>query len=221
VATLCSDHNLLFIHGQGTASTAIRHALRRELGGVEVPQPEIRDASGKVVVGRHAHLRILIHHGLIPAHHGLLVATTVRNPFDYLVSTWLKLRAANEGRLVRPDASGVPRRQAARRGASALPFHEWVVQRYRRPGLAGRFGVTGQDRFPQTLGATVVMRFESLDEDFASLLRRVGHDRPVHLEQVNVTEGRDRDYRRYYTAAARRTVERVWADDLARFGYRF
>jgi hypothetical protein len=221
VATLCTDYKLLFIHGQGTASTAIREALQRELGGVDVPPREIKDREGRVVVGRHATLRMLVNRGLIPADHDLLVATAIRNPFDYLVSSWLKLRAAEEGRIERPDATRVPERLASRRSAAELPFHQWVAWRYARDGLLGRLRGPRPDRFPQAIGATVVMRFETIADDFAGLLRRVGFERPVQLDRVNATQGRDRAWRRYYTVEARQIVERAWADDLERFGYRF
>jgi hypothetical protein len=221
MATICRDYRLLFIHGRGTASTAIRQVLHENLGGTEVPPRTQFDAQGRIVLGRHANLPQLLRHGAIDDASGLEVATAVRNPFDYLVSTWLKFRLSNEGVIERPDVSHLPREQEKLDKASTLPFDQWVEWRYRRPGLLGRFRRPPNDRFIQLAGATFVMRFESIQPDFDRLLERVGYQGRIELDRTNQTPGREHDYRQYYTKRARRLVEQVWATELDRFGYAF
>jgi len=62
-----------------------------------------------------------------------------------------------------------------------------------------------------------VGRFETLPDDFATICRTVGLD--AKLPHVNKT--RHRDYRSYYTAAARDLVAEHFARDIAGFGYTF
>ncbi|HBH54264.1 MAG TPA: chondroitin 4-O-sulfotransferase [Planctomycetaceae bacterium] len=73
-----------------------------------------------------------------------------------------------------------------------------------------------------TLGGHVAVdflgRMENLEEDFATIARRLGQE--VSLPRMNATP-RDRPYRDYYTAASRQIVAEVYAEDIQRFGYQF
>ncbi|HXB98636.1 MAG TPA: sulfotransferase family 2 domain-containing protein, partial [bacterium] len=61
--------------------------------------------------------------------------------------------------------------------------------------------------------------FETMEQDFAAVAARLGL--AASLEVRNSTKSRDRDYRRYYTAASRRVVESVYARDIRALGYEF
>jgi hypothetical protein len=65
------------------------------------------------------------------------------------------------------------------------------------------------------------MRFEHLQRDFDQVLAQAGVTQGLTIPRINVTSDRDRDYRRYYTPAARRIVEYVFERELVRFGYEF
>ena len=62
-----------------------------------------------------------------------------------------------------------------------------------------------------------VGRHENLAEDFQKVCRIVGIQE--ELPHENQTE--HRQYRHYYTAEARALVERIYREDLDRFGYSF
>lgn len=64
-----------------------------------------------------------------------------------------------------------------------------------------------------------VVRFERLQEDFDAVMAKLRLPGTT-LPRANVT-GRDPDYRSYYDAEARRTVESLFALDLQQFGYQF
>lgn len=223
MATLSRDYKLLFIHGRRTGSTAVREAMDRELGGENVPsQPVVR--AGRTVYQRHATLPELLHQGYITdeQRRDLLVFTTVRNPFDDLVSLWRKLRAFYNGEEeLRPEDLSNARRMALIEACGTKEFDVWVVERYQRPGSLGRLRSPTTERYPHTAGVDEVMRFERLQDDFDKLLARAGYPGRVALEHTNKTAGRERDYRRYYTPQARNTVQRAWAEDLERYGYNF
>jgi hypothetical protein len=62
-------------------------------------------------------------------------------------------------------------------------------------------------------------RFESLATDFAQVCEQLGIAEPKLPHKVR-SAGRD-EYLRWYTPPLKRLVEEVYADDIARFGYRF
>lgn len=68
--------------------------------------------------------------------------------------------------------------------------------------------------------ADYVMRFERLQEDFNEVLHRLGEE-PIEIPRLNVTQGRDDDYRTLFSPRTRKIVESVFAPDLERFWYEF
>ncbi len=66
-----------------------------------------------------------------------------------------------------------------------------------------------------------VIRFESLDEDFAEALRRIGLAQVRELPARNVTSGRSRNLDDYYTPAARRRAAWVFGPYMQEWGYVF
>lgn len=223
LATLCRDWRLLFIHGRQTGSTAVRDALHEHLGGEEIPAERKLSPDGqRILVARHSALPVLIHHGLVTAEERaqLTVFTAVRNPFDDLVSMWLKNRAVVAGTLERPDQIMTPARLKQLEFSATHTFPEWIAHRWGRPGLAGRFKPHPVGSFAHTEGVDRVLRFEDLQDAFDALLKDIGYVGAIELARVNVTEGR-RHFRDYYSPAARRTVERAWRAELDRHGYTF
>ncbi len=64
-----------------------------------------------------------------------------------------------------------------------------------------------------------VLRYETLDDDFAKLCNRL-HVESAELPVLN-TSDRARDYRSFYNEASRKMVEQLYADDIRAFGYTF
>lgn len=200
----------------------MRDVLHERFGGEEVPPERILDERGHAAAARHSNLPTLMRGGLITPdqRRQLLVFTAVRNPFDDLVSTYIKNRQVYQGSLSRPSQIMGEMRVEQLRYCATHTFDEWIAWRYTRPGLLGRFKEPPVARFAHTEGADVVMRFECLQGDFDALLRRIGYEGTIQLPRVNITAER-RHYREYYTPRARRIVERAWAGELERYGYAF
>jgi hypothetical protein len=222
MAVISEDPGYLFILAPGTGSTATAQALCREAGGRWVPPEDVRDANGKMVVPRkHTTIAELRRFGL----DGDLLSrlfkfSSVRNPFDFWASQWLRLRLRWSAALDDPNSfvHNRPGDAEAVRASTELSFPEWLD---RQLGPRAARGVT-QYLNPQHMqGLDFTMHFETLQEDFDRVLERLGIGGRIELPKVNVTEERDPDYRSYYDEGARRLVEQVFAPYLRDFGYSF
>lgn len=138
------------------------------------------------------------------------LCATCRNPFDLLVSYWF-------------FCAGEPSR--GDHDLATGPFDDFVARLAERaepwPGGGFEGGLLHHQMFNLD-GAFVidwVFRSESLDADAEAMAR---HLRVRYTPGARSrTSDRDKDYRAYYTDAARALVEHTWANDLALFGYTF
>lgn len=124
----------------------------------------------------------------------------MRNPFDRLVSAWKHLKTTRdrllEEVLVDPPREGHDYRHFTRPQAAIL-----------RDAQTGSFVVDD------------IMRFESLQEDYNRICKRIG--KPYcSLASSNATR-RDRYWRPYFTSATRSMAETLFHEDLELFGYEF
>jgi hypothetical protein len=227
MAILSRPHKLLFIMTPRTGCSAIGQALVNSLDGEYLPAEDVLDDRGRFRVQRkHCTLGQLLEHGLLTneERRSLFVVAAVRNPFDSLVSLYSKLTGKYQPNLQNPDSwvfkvNGYVEEMEYCRSHS---FPEWVEWRYGtsfRDRLLGRGRRTLNSRFAD--GADFIMRFERLQQDFDQALAQIRVEPPIEVPVINTTPGRERDYRRYYTPRARRTVEYALGPELARFGYEF
>jgi hypothetical protein len=76
---------------------------------------------------------------------------------------------------------------------------------------------------PRLLGGELmvdrVLRFETLDHDFAELCRELGAQ-AENLPRLNPSN-RSLDYRQYYNDRSRKLVELIYQADIEAFGYSF
>lgn len=201
MAVLCREQRLLFIGNKRTGSTAVGRALESAFDGIYVPGERRPSTDGGVISRRHATLLQLVEHGLLDVdRRELCVFTTVRNPFDSLVSQWAKLRfrANRAGNWVQHRAA---------------PFSSWVVKRF------GRARPTSMHA-EYVAGVDVVLRFERLAADLDEFLLARGLP-AITVERENETVERTPDYRSYYDEPAFEIVARVFREDLERFDYSF
>jgi Sulfotransferase family len=236
-------HRYLFLMAPGTGCTALAEGvLIPKLDGEWFPKAHIFDQRGNVILDyKHARLNDLRRQGLLSDDEtaDLFKFTTVRNPFDRLVTDYTRLRTVVRRGLdelsTNPEKviNAVPqiRSPQMRRDvelAVRYPFSVWVQRRFRkrwvRRSLRRPFGPLARRRslFRRYVdGVDFVMRFERIQEDFNQVLQRIGVDEPIEIPKINVTQAREADYHRYYTPKARAFVERVFSADLERFGYSF
>jgi hypothetical protein len=237
VAVISEEHGYLFILTPGTGSTATAGVLCAGAGGRWLPAQDVYDeAGGLVAPWKHTTIAQLRRLG--PGHPDLRRLhkfSTVRNPFDYWASQWVRLRlrwpallAGTPDPAIAPAAGDppggdthevilFPGDEALVRDAAELDFPEWLARRLRPRAERGE---TGYLHPAHLRGLDGVLRFERLQEDFDAVLARLGLE-PLEIPRRNVTPQRHPDYRTYYDPATRGLVEQVFAPFLRDFGYSF
>lgn len=228
MAILAREHGLLFIMVPHTGSSAVGRALIESCGGTWLPEKPERDARGDIILPRkHNTVPQLLKHHVIGAEErvGLVAAGTTRNPFDWLVSQYLRMLPIRAG-----DRSGLVTMHGHTRGdpryeGSPEDFEAWLTRRYRRRrrGPLGRVLPPSSRRHTDWLqDLDVLLRFERLQETFDALLLRVGISEPVTIPLVNDTVSRkNRDYQSWYTPLAREIAETAFGPYVSRHAYTF
>jgi hypothetical protein len=229
MAVIVRDKSFLFIMVPHTGCTAVGKVLMESAGGEYLPATPVRNDSGTVILPRkHNTLPQLLAHGVLTPQErlGMLVAGTVRNPFDWLVSQYLRflpVKAGDKrGMVTTPSGytQGDPRYTGAPR-----EFEAWLVSRYRRRrrGPLGRILPRQSRKHIDWLeGVDAVLRFERLQETFDEVLRRVGIEQHLQIPVYNQTVSREgRDFHEWYTPAAREIAEEAFAGYLKKYGYGF
>ena len=137
---------------------------------------------------------------------------TVRNPYDRMISLYLKL--TNNRRKGNDVKQAVTSRVRS--------FEEFLALPRNHPcGLFERFYVDQLEYMMNPDGTMLVdevLRFENLERDFTRLAERVGL--PTRLPHLNKSRRRT-DYRRYYNPNLRDIIRRRFDRDFDRFGYGF
>jgi hypothetical protein len=228
VAIISRTRGYLFVQAPETGCTAIaQKVLIPMLDGEDCPSRPIRDRRGRVVVQRkHCTLAQLIEHDVVSREEAarLFKFSAVRNPFDFLVSIYMKHRGQYAPLVDEPKSWIQHGRGHARSIRVALDssFDDWVKQRFVRRGLKalarGRI-VRGRATAWQD-GMDFVMRFERLQDDFDRVLEHLGHER-IEIPRFHVTDGRDPDYRSYYSPETVRIVSEAFGTLIERFDYSF
>lgn len=231
MAVIVDDLDLLFILTPRTGSTAIgQKVMIEKWGGRWIPEDDILDKSGRVLIPRkHTTLKALLDHGLIS--HGrraeLTAFTTVRNPYESMVSLYLKQRNDYQPLLEDPE-SWVNKRPGYREMmliASEKVFPEWLRERYRRGSFPRRAyrRVRRLVRSPELNmihGVDYVLRFEHLQSEFDRMLNGLGIP-PTTIPYYNITRSKDDNWREYYDRNSARLVKHVHRQIIKRYGYSF
>ena len=226
MAVFSRKHNYLFLASPQTGSKAINKTLLEQLEGEQVPPSDVRK-NGKVVANKHhTTIKMLVNAGLLTREQidGAFKFTGVRNPFDLLVSRYMKLRGrfAAEG----DKANWAKKNEALTNRvelANTMEFPVWLAEVHKE-FVSGERNFKGPMLFLE--GVDHVIRFEKLQEGFDEAMKKIGVKVPVQVVQHNVTVervegGKKRDYREFYDAPSIALVERLYAPVIERFGYTF
>ena len=223
MAVISERFAYVYVLAPRTACTSIGIELVRHFAGEWLPSEDFKSAEGDLLVPRkHSTLHQLMANDLLTpsARAKKLVFTAVRNPFDSLVSLWLKQATAYQHLLDDPD-SFIHHQPGFKQGvifARDHSFPEWVRYRFEDRVANGPRHMYQ----PFIQGADVIMRYENLQDDFNQVLRRVGASAEGHrIPMLNETVGRAADYRVYYNDYSRDLIGEIFAKDLERFGYSF
>lgn len=227
MAIICRDHRLLFIQTPRTGCTAIEQLLKDRFGGEQLPAENVCDADGYIKVpSKHCTVQQLLDHGVISAADAskLLVFAGVRNPFDSLVSLYVKKGQGYQHELADPDSwvhkvrGYVDEMEYCRTHS----FDEWIEKHYKVSWMDRVLGRGQRELYGRyTRGANRVIRFERLQQDFESVMREAGVKGDVSIPRVNPTVHRGPNYQSYYAPSSRKLVEYVFRPDVERYGYTF
>jgi len=231
LAVYSSRYQYIFFANPQTASKAIALTLRQKLGGKPLPEHEITH-HGKIVARMHhtTYSQVLAAKLLTEEQLSKLFKfTCVRNPFDQLVSKYLKhcSRLADE-------PSRYPWLEGVEASAPDNSFPQWLVYLSRHYDETDKL-VKGPLEF--LAHADLVIRFEALQQGFDEFLHRIGITEPMSVTEYNVTKARaeggaaapdaakvkrkKKNYTEYYDTECVALVEKLYEPILKRFNYRF
>ncbi|MGA1130465.1 MAG: sulfotransferase family 2 domain-containing protein, partial [Chthoniobacterales bacterium] len=138
---------------------------------------------------------------------GLCKFAFVRNPWDRLVSRHAYLLRKKEH----------PHSQTVKELGGFDGYLQWELAHTGRPG-----GMRHQADYVLDPAGNLIVDFigyfERLEEDFASVCRRIGVAASLPASEKR---GPGRDYRSFYSEETREMVARAYARDIALFGYTF
>lgn len=226
VAVYSSRFKYIFFANPQTASKAIAKTLQRSLDGHAMPDWDLRREGDLQIKKHHATWQDLQDAGLMTREQldGLFKFTSVRNPYDLLVSRYLKRkgRFVNEPKKYR-WAQENPKIKASMDAAQDQPFAEWIGGQLHRHQEKGS---TIKGPLEYLNHADYVIRFEALQDGFDEVLKRLGVNDPIPIVSENVTSERKegakkRHYTEFYDDASRELVGQVYAPIIERFGYKF
>jgi hypothetical protein len=227
MAIICREHGLLFIMTPRTACTAVGELLRTHYGGEYLPPEDVLDKDGRICIQqKHSTLSELIKNRLLSREDAarLLKFAAVRNPFDSLVSLYLKQRTKYQPLLLDPDSwvNRAPTYAKNMRYASTHSFSAWLLKKCRKQLLKRVMGIPPSMFIDYTCGTDVVIRYENLVAELNAVFDKAGLSVRASLPMVNRTAERESaDYRAWYSRATVAAVRLAFAEDFRRYGYRF
>ena len=204
---LSLSHRFVFVHVNKAAGTSVQRALSPFAD--EAPRDPLSRLKSKLNVTRDYSKRAYSEHIFaidlrekLPAdvYEGFFKFAFVRNPWDWLVSTYNYL-------------CNTPTHRHHQRVLAMKSFSEYAnfeIARNKRSQAA--FVCDGSDVIVDFVG-----RFETLADDFATVCRRLGVS--AALPHVNKTQ--HRGYREHYNDALVDIVAEHWQRDIELFGYQF
>ncbi len=230
MAVYSERYKYIFFANPQTASKAIAKTLVDSLDGQPVHRGLNEEQRGSLERIHHMSWQLVQDNGLMTLEqlNQLTKVTGVRNPYDLMVSRYLKHRARfvdEADRYKWVERKGKEGVKASIESARTQEFPQWVMaqhkDRHEKGGTAN-----GQRRYLDH--ADLIIRFESLQDDFNVFLARIGVSEPIEIASRNVTTQRleaqtpdKRHYTEFYDDASRALVAQIHAPIIERFGYHF
>ncbi|HEX6475569.1 MAG TPA: hypothetical protein VF114_10845 [Candidatus Limnocylindria bacterium] len=200
-------HRYLYVEVPRTGSSAISRELRENYDGEQI-------------LRKHASYRDFMREAT-PDEQTYFTFSGVRNPLDVAVTRYVHIKQnskdhftdAHHVRIRNSLASRLERRIYAWMQETNADFETFLRRWYFLPWDTW----TSLDHRRMDL----VIRFESLADDFATAIQRIGLEPVRPLPVVNATPGKDRDFASYYTPAARKRAAWVFGPYMEEWGYTF
>jgi hypothetical protein len=198
------QHSYLFVEVPNTGSTAIAAELTQFYGGERLLHKHATVAEFlRTPEGRS---------------NTYFIFSTIRNPLDATLTQYFKMRSNHRGRFTAERLRGTP---------SVTPRHLELFEYVQAGGdFAGFFrrlqtGVYSNHYLLLAERMNYVMRYERLQDDFATVLQHLNLTQVRAIPDVNVTAGKSGNYWDYYTKEVRdRAITAYWPY-MKRWGYAF
>ena len=225
MAIYSEQRKYIFFANPQTASKAISKTLRQSLDGAKLPERAVV-RSGKVIAQiHHTTYSQVVAAELLSEEQlsKLFKFTCIRNPFDQLVSKYIKYceRCGNN------PANYKWLNDDQRTIANGFPhWLRWINDHY--------VSINKIEEGPMEFidHADLVIRFESLQEGFDQFLKRIGVSESLPVVEHNITKARadgpaasgerkKKRYTEYYDDASVEVVAKLYEPVIKQFGYRF
>lgn len=204
---IISDVNqYVFVEVPQTASTALAAELIEHYGG-------------RRILRKHTDY-FEFHRSATDQERKYRVLATVRNPLDIVVSKFVKARDDHRSRYGSHKERDAPWGYRFRPEAREFAF----ISKH-----GADFDAYVRKFFPRVYNSRAcllpehahVLRYECLDQDFASWLEIIGLRLVRPLPLRHATGGRDRDFTTWYRGGLRRHAVRVFGPYMRQWGYSF
>ncbi len=173
---------LIYLRTPHTASTVVERALVRGIDGAVSVVP------GHATLDRFRDRRIRAASGKRVRITGTeLVATTIRNPYDVMITAWISTTAKR------------------------MPLAEFIRT------FDGKHQLAGGSLFTRAEQSDIIMRHETLADDFASMLERLRFP-SLTLKRDNVTRNKQ-PWRTYYDEDSLTAMRDRFGDETEAHGY--
>lgn len=204
-----------------TGCSAVGKALIDNCGGIYIPEQHILDNDGHVVVDRkHCTIQQLLDFNIISQNelNHLTSFTFIRNPFDSLVSLYVKQTTTYQDRLKDRNSwiynkKGYLEKILKSRDQS---FDEWILDRFKSEPKKPH----NSFQSPFRRGVDYVLKYEQLQEDIDALFDHLCIKK-ISIPIINKTTTKTNHYRDYYSKRSRRVVRRALRNTLAKYNYSF
>lgn len=204
---ISDGHRYVFVELPHTGSSAISRELRERYGG-------------RRILHKHATYEEFLKVAT-PDQRTYFVFSGIRNPLDEAVSIYHKFLTDHHRRFT--DPARLARRGWVARHRDLIKYRFIAGRSADFPSFFRRFY-----RWPYNNSSHLahrhfdfVLRYESLQHDFAVVLERLGLDAQRPLPVVNATGSRDRGFTTYYTSEIIPQAKRVFGPFMEQWGYGF
>lgn len=208
MAIISREYKYIFICVPGTGSTATADYLIKEAKG---------QWSGEMNIVKHYNLSQLSKHELIKENDidTFFKFATVRNPFDFYVSDWIRHRQWKH--FLEDENSWLHTNELAKRRVQLAldndfdQYLEQLLSHIKKPMHKDQWYWEGVDH---------LIKKETLNNDLQVVFDKIRIKKKVKVPQLNVTQGK-KDYKKYYSDFSRQLIEKKFLPDLEKFSYLF
>ena len=212
-------YKFIFVHIAKTGGTSIRSALTPLLltdpfRWIQYIFNRISDITNhKIGVKFPRHAKIIAAYEILPREifNSFFKFAFVRNPWDLQVSSYYHIKRERPHLIehIKSFEDFLKFKLEEPR-----PYH-YILDASKEPQWFSVVDMNGKCLMD------FIGRYENLENDFNSVLKKIGIKKKIKLPRKRKAKDRDKDYRKYYTDRAAEIVEKHFRIDIEKFGYKF